>query len=72
MFLSVGEHAGGPGAEQVGLGYRAVSAVGGDRGRARTVRGWGMRMPIVENFHSPVFEICLSRSITICSSNGPL
>lgn len=23
--------------EQVGLGYRAVSAVGGDRGRARTV-----------------------------------
>ena len=27
----------GPGPEQVGLGYRAVSAVGGDRGRARTV-----------------------------------
>lgn len=26
-----------PGPEQVGLGYRAVSAVGGDRGRARTV-----------------------------------
>ena len=25
------------GPEQVGLGYRAVSAVGGDRGRARTV-----------------------------------
>ncbi|KAL8149793.1 hypothetical protein AgCh_006706 [Apium graveolens] len=25
-----------PGPEQVGLGYRAVSAVGGDRGRART------------------------------------
>ena len=26
------------GPEQVGLGYRAVSAVGGDRGRARTVQ----------------------------------
>ena len=26
-----------PGPEQVGLGYRAVSAVGGDKGRARTV-----------------------------------
>jgi hypothetical protein len=26
-----------PGPEQVGLGYRAVSAVGGDRGRAHTV-----------------------------------
>ena len=25
------------GPEQVGLGYRAVSAMGGDRGRARTV-----------------------------------
>ena len=27
---------------------------------------------IVGNFHSSIFEICLSRSITICSSNGPL
>ena len=27
------------GPEQVGLGYRAVSAVGVDRGRARTVHG---------------------------------
>lgn len=26
-----------PGPEPVGLGYRAVSAVGGDKGRARTV-----------------------------------
>lgn len=33
------------GPEQVGLGYRAVSAVGGDRGRARTVqrRVWSTR-----------------------------
>lgn len=31
-----------PGPEQVGLGYRAVSAVGGDRGRARTVHRRGM------------------------------
>ena len=31
-----------PGPEQVGLGYRAVSAVGGDRGRACTVHCWGM------------------------------
>ena len=29
-----------PGPEQVGLGYRAVSAVGGDRERARTVHIW--------------------------------
>jgi len=29
-----------PGPEQVGLGYRAVSAVEGDRGRARTVHSW--------------------------------
>lgn len=62
-----------PGPEQVGLGYRAVSAVGGDRGRARTVNFWGMiNSLIVGNFHSSIFEICLSRSITICSSNGPL
>jgi hypothetical protein len=62
-----------PGPEQVGLGYRAVSAVGGDRGRARTVHSVGMRKSlIVGNFHSSIFEICLSRSITICSSNGPL
>lgn len=27
---------------------------------------------IVGNFDSSIFEICLSRSITICSSNGPL
>ena len=27
---------------------------------------------IVGNFHSSIFEICLSRSITICSSNGLL
>ncbi|EXB67640.1 hypothetical protein L484_010205 [Morus notabilis] len=26
------------GPEQVGLGYRVISAVGGDRGRARTVQ----------------------------------
>jgi hypothetical protein len=59
------------GPEQVGLGYRAVSAVGGDRGRARTV--WGMIFSwIVGNLKSSIFEICLSRSITICSSNGPL
>lgn len=62
-----------PGPEQVGLGYRAVSAVGGDRGRARTVHSGGMRKSyIVGNFNSSIFEICLSRSITICSSNGPL
>lgn len=29
-----------PGPEQVGLGYRAVSAVGGEIGRARTVHSW--------------------------------
>lgn len=29
-----------PGPELEGLGYRAVSAVGGERGRARTVHSW--------------------------------
>ena len=61
------------GPKQVGLGYRAVSAVGGDRGRACTVHSWGMIFSlIVGKNHSSIFEICLSRSITICSSNGPL
>ncbi|OMP00390.1 hypothetical protein CCACVL1_03359 [Corchorus capsularis] len=34
-----------PGPEQVGLGYRAVSAVGGDKGRARTVHRRVRRTP---------------------------
>lgn len=60
-----------PGPEQVGLGYRAVSAVGGDRGRARTVHSWVWYSRGLLGTSS-IFEICLSRSITICSSNGPL
>ncbi|KAF3452161.1 hypothetical protein FNV43_RR08259 [Rhamnella rubrinervis] len=33
------------GPEQVGLGYRAVSAVGGDRGRARALRSAAQMVP---------------------------
>lgn len=60
-----------PGPEQVGLGYRAVSAVGGERGRARTVHSLVLYYRGLLGTSS-IFEICLSRSITICSSNGPL
>ncbi|KAG8499390.1 hypothetical protein CXB51_005993 [Gossypium anomalum] len=58
-----------PRPEQVGLGYRAIRAVGGDKGRAHM----GMiNSLVVGNLNSSIFEICLSRSITICSLNGPL
>lgn len=44
-----------PGLEQIGLGYRAVSAVGGDRGRARTVHSRGMRKSLLGTF-TPLYS----------------
>lgn len=60
------------GPEQVGLGYRAVSAVGGVTEDVLVRFKEGYDQLVVGNFHSSIFEICLSRSITICSSNGLL
>jgi hypothetical protein len=61
-----------PGPEKVGLGYRAVSAVGVTEDVLVRFRvGYDILVDCWERRPS-IFEICLSRSITICSSNGLL